>query len=284
MACAALILLAGLAPSAGASQLYAYSEQTVANLNFNAVPVGGGTGAAGTPIFTSASSAALPLSGDAASGTTDVRESFTPSGSPVDPGQNFFAPVGINPTNYSRGDAFLNTGGSQSPLSTVAETSFNGLTGSSAGNGNYSIRVTFTVTSGSFTLTPTLTYTNSLSVSTGGSAIASAVASYGFEITISPDIVGALPIYDVTPAELNNVRIAQPDATFNQGPTALTLAAVTLGPGSYVLQIIGDSTVSTTQLAPGVSVPEPSTLASAAGAVFFGLAYLRRTRRKAASA
>ena len=165
----------------------------------------------------------------------------------------------------------------------MAETSFAGAgNGSSAGNGNYSIRVLFTIASGSFTITPTLTYLNSLMVSTGGSSSALARASYNFEISISNDTPGSQPFYDVTPDALNNVRIAQPDTSISQGPTDLTLAAVTVGPGSYVLQIVGSSTVSTVQQAVVNPVPEPATLVSAAGAAAFGLMVLRRNRRRPA--
>ena len=93
---------------------------------------------------------------------------------------------------------------------------------------------------------------------------------------------GAQPFYDVTPGVLNDVRIAQPDTSISQGPTNLTLAAVTVGPGSYVLQIVGSSTVSTVQQAVVNPVPEPATLVSAAGAAAFGLMVLRRNRRRPA--
>ncbi len=281
-----LLLVVGFYPSAEAAQLYAYSQQTISNLNFNAVPgAGGGTEIFGLTTYTSASSAALPTTGDAATDLQDVRESFTGPG--LNPGQNYFLPVGISANNYARGDALLNTGAAGSPFQTVAETSFNALGNSSASNANYSIRVTFTVNTGSFTLTPTLTYANTLTVSTGGSATALARANYAFDISISRNITGANPFYDVTPVALNNVQVSQPDSTLIQGPTNLTLSSVTVGPGSYVLAIVGSSTVSATQLTPvfpTAVVPEPATLVSAATAFLLGLVQLRRMRRRAVTA
>ena len=285
---AALILVAGLAPSARAAQLYAYSEQTISNLVFNPVTTNGGTISMGLPIYTSASSAAGPGSGSALTDTLDVPEAFTGASS-VDPGQNVFAPVGIKPgLDYARGDALLSPGNTSNSFSTVAETSYAG-SNSSAGNANYSIRMTFTVNSGTFTITPNLTYTNTLVETTGGAAAALARASYGFELSISSIVSGSQPFFDLKPGVLNNERIAQPDTTFSQGPTNLANTSfTTVGPGTYVLQIVSNTTVSTTQLVPvppaATAVPEPATLISAAGAALFGLAYLRRTSRKIASA
>jgi hypothetical protein len=261
--------LAAAAPAARASNVYAYSQQTLDKLAF--------TGATLSPLTTSTSDSATltGYAGVANSDPTDALVAFVGTAN-AGSAQNYFPAAGaLGTASFARGDVLLGGGA----FSTVAEGSVVGA-GLATGDSSYTVSGDFTLTgAGLHQVALAFEYANALRVDFSGAEPGLSAANFKTNFTIKITDINGTVVFDSSPSELNkSISLTAAGTTsFSNASTPFSVSTDLLA-GTYTASI-----TSLSEIALRSSVPEPSSVILMGCGIASAVGFAARRARQTAS-